>query len=196
MLCGGGQRGEALTSPVAFTFTPSSTSRLRLARSPSFAALRRASSACGRSHPPPSAHRRSQGGRGACAWRGERRGAQGQGHGVRPCWLARDGLGMRDGNAAGAEGEAKSVFEAGVWPQCIQRAQGRSPGGVVLIGVKSLQPAPQEAGEAGPLSPHRNTYGDYSWELRLELYFVAHRAGLGPEERSGGCLHSAQWPHF
>ena len=58
--------GAALTWSAAFTFTPISTRRLRVARSPSLAALRRASSACGRSHPL-SAHRRSNGrGRGAC----------------------------------------------------------------------------------------------------------------------------------
>eukprot|EP00964_Phaeocystis_antarctica_P006538 scaffold3542_cov54-Phaeocystis_antarctica.AAC.1 len=46
------------TLSVASRFTPCSTRRLRVARSPSLAALRRASSACGRSHPP-SAQRRS-----------------------------------------------------------------------------------------------------------------------------------------
>eukprot|EP00964_Phaeocystis_antarctica_P093644 scaffold60477_cov36-Phaeocystis_antarctica.AAC.1 len=41
-------------------FHPSSARRVKVARSPSPAALRRASSACGRSHLP-SAHRRSWG---------------------------------------------------------------------------------------------------------------------------------------
>eukprot|EP00964_Phaeocystis_antarctica_P006542 scaffold3542_cov54-Phaeocystis_antarctica.AAC.5 len=59
---GGTAGGAALTLSAAFTFTPSSARRLRVARSPSFAASIRASSACGRSHPP-SAHRRSKGAR-------------------------------------------------------------------------------------------------------------------------------------
>jgi hypothetical protein len=50
--------GAALTGLVAFTFNPSSTRRVRVARLPSLAALIRAISACGRSHWP-SARRRS-----------------------------------------------------------------------------------------------------------------------------------------
>ena len=66
---GGGEEGTAanhggaeLTGPVAFTFNPSSTRRVRVVRSPSLAAFIRAISACGRSHRP-LAHRRRQGAR-------------------------------------------------------------------------------------------------------------------------------------
>jgi hypothetical protein len=48
----GAAGGAALTSFAAFTFTPSATRRLRVARSPSLAAVRRSHSACGRSHSP------------------------------------------------------------------------------------------------------------------------------------------------
>ena len=77
-----------------------------------------------------------------------------------------------------------------------QRVQGRRPGlaGVVPIGVWSRSrrrgqpPAGRrrpEGGWAAFTAPHTD---EISWKLRLVLYSVARRAGLGPEERSGGCL--------
>ena len=32
--------------------------------------------------------------------------------------------------------------------------------------------------------------------IHMHMYYMACRAGLGPEERSGGCLERTQWPHF
>jgi hypothetical protein len=49
---GWGAAGGAALTLVASRSTPSATRRLRVARSPSSAALIRAASACGRSHPP------------------------------------------------------------------------------------------------------------------------------------------------
>ena len=56
--------GAAFTQLLASWSTPSSTRRLRVARSPFIAASRRASSACGRSRPRSARRRNPAGGQG------------------------------------------------------------------------------------------------------------------------------------
>ena len=152
----GAAGGEVLTQFAAFTSTPFATRRLRVAsfatrrlrvaRSPFSAASIRASSACGRSHPP-SAHRESQ--RGACAWRGEpgcrfRATASGEG------WpRAGDGLGRRVGPSVSKRGCLGAGSQLGLRRAWYTHRRGVAPAAV------ASPPAGRRRPEAG-----RNTYGD------------------------------------